>query len=137
MSKFEKVRGVPRASGAARPGEYVQHPTHAALGRIRLPAVGVAGFSPFHLRGVVIPTSVGVHMALDAQVARHRHHRICSPDRLQVGMWRRTTGELLEVRRSALRSGASLPRNWRSICDRADLGPRGEQLSWPALTVTL
>jgi hypothetical protein len=44
MSEFEKVRGVPRASGAARPGEYVQHPTHAALGRIRLPAVGVAGF---------------------------------------------------------------------------------------------
>jgi len=69
-------------------------------------------------------------MALDAQVARHRHHRICSPDRLQVGMWRRTTGELLEVRRSALRSGASLPGNWRFICDRADLGPRGEQLSW-------
>ena len=42
MSEFEKVRGVPRASGAARPGEYVQHPTHATLGRIRLPAVGVA-----------------------------------------------------------------------------------------------
>jgi len=45
-------------------------------------------------------------------------------------MWRRTTGELLEMRRSALRSGASLPGNWRSICDRADLGPRGEQLPW-------
>ena len=48
----------------------------------------------------------------------------------QAVMWRRTTGELLEVRRSALRSGASLPGNWRFICDRADLGPRGEQLSW-------
>ena len=127
MRRYEGVRGP-----AVRPGLERRPTSYTRRSRANSTPCGWSRWllSPFHLRGVVIRTSVGVHTALDAQVARHRHHRICSPDRLQVGMWRRTTGELLEVRRSALRSGASLPGNWRSICDRADLGPRGEQLSW-------
>ena len=56
------------------------------------------------------------------QVARHGHHRICSPDRPRVDMWRRTTGGLLEVRRRARGSGAPLPAIWRS-----GLEPRAEQ----------
>ena len=71
---------------------------------------------------------MGHLLSSKAQVARHGHHRICSPDRPRVDMWRRTTGGLLEVRRCAV-VGAPLA-IWRYSLSRADLGltPRAAAL---------
>ena len=59
------------------------------------------------------------------QVARHGHHRICSPDRPRVDMWRRTTGELRGIRARGSRAFTSNLRiySW----SRAGLEPRAEQ----------
>ena len=95
----------------------------------RFPAVGVAGLRSVPLARRVIRTFAGMYtyvltvdlLSSGVQVARHGHHRICSPDRPRVDMWRRTTGGLLEVRRCARGSGAPLPAIWRSIRDRAPI----------------
>ena len=83
----------------------------------RFPAVGVAGLRSVPLARRVIRTFAGMYtyvltvdpLSSGVQVARHGHHRKCSPD-----LWRRTTGGLLEVRPCARGSGASLPAIWRS-----------------------
>ena len=75
----------------------------------RFPAVGVAGLRSVPLARRVIRTFAGMYtyvltvdlLSRGVQLARHGHHRICSPDRPRVDTWRRTTGGLLEVRRCA------------------------------------
>ena len=107
-----------------RPQDSTPNVLNAALGRVRFPAVGVAGFKSALLARRVIRTSAAMHayvltvdfLSSGVQVARHGHHRKCSPD-----LWRRTTGGLLEVRPCARGSGASLPAIWRSICGRAPI----------------
>ena len=112
-----------------RPQDSTPNVLNAALGRVRFPAVGVAGFKSALLARRVIRTSAAMHayvltvdfLSSGVQVARHGHHRICSLDRPWVDIWRRTTGGLLEVSRRARGSGASLPAIWRSIRGRAPI----------------
>ena len=112
-----------------RPQDSTPNVLNAALGRVRFPAVGVAGFKSLLLAWRVIRTSAAMHayvltvdfLSSGVQVARHGHHRICSLDRPWVDIWRRTTGGLLEVSRRARGSGASPPAIWRSIRGRAPI----------------
>ena len=115
---YQRVAPTPRPSWYSnRPYDSTPNVLNAALGRVRSPAVGVAGLKSVPLARRVIRTFAGMYtyvltvdlLSSGVQVARHGHHRICSPDRPRVDMWRRTTGELLEVRRCARGSRASLP----------------------------
>ena len=102
---------------------------NAILGRVRLPAVGVAGFKSVPLERRVIPTSIRMptyFLPVDFYREKPKRpaidiHRICSPNRQRVDMWRRTTGGLLELHRCAPRSGASPPAIWRCMHGRAPI----------------
>ena len=96
---------------------------NTALGRVRLPAIGVGVFKSIPLARRVIPMSAGMHIIF---VWRCPSGPPSTEYTLPTGRGltrgdRRTTGRLLEVRRCALGSGASLPAVWKSMLGRARL----------------
>ena len=103
----------------------------AALGRVRLPAVGsgrksiplarrVGGSFQRPLESYVRHT--GRILSIGAQAARDRHSpRPCSPDRPRIDAVATDSWWTSKVHRCLRWSGASLPAIWRSVRNRAPI----------------